>query len=111
MGIDLWQRKDQPTTPSNQAKPQGDYLTVSLNELAEQQLFQDIMLAFNTNLADVTQKDKAIVFNDIHWYFHDQATVSYSDGVLITPKVKQLSNSDIKKALWQLIHPINMEAQ
>ncbi len=105
MGISLWQRKSLIEESTETEQPTAENtLKFSLEELANQKLFQDIVLALGSELSDIEQQQNQLIVGDMYWQFSDQQAISLDNGILITPELNSLSSSaQHKKALWQLL--------
>jgi DNA polymerase III psi subunit len=106
MGISLWQRRTCDTANDNiQAQP-NCYLDIDLNDLASQQLFNDILLALNLTVGEINHQRNHLDLGLFNWYFTaaPQDNIQWSEQQLFTPSITEISKSPmLKKQLWQLL--------
>jgi DNA polymerase III psi subunit len=107
MGISLWQRsalstKADPSTQNSQN------LLVDLNALAQQSLFQDILLSLNLSLNDINEhnndQSNAISLGEFTWQFSSDNAIDLSATTLSTPVLANIAESpQLKRQLWQVL--------
>ena len=106
MGIDLWQRRTCESLNNDVHAQASCYLDIDLNDLASQQLFNDILLALNLTVGEVNHQSEHLDLGLFNWYFtatpHDK--IQWSEQQLFTPSITEISKSPmLKKQLWQLL--------
>jgi DNA polymerase III psi subunit len=107
MGISLWQhRTSQSVNATPQTQP-NNYLDIDLNELAKQQLFNDILLATGLSIGEISHQDDHLNLGLFNWYFTSVSSkneIQWLEQQLITPTIAEISKSPaLKKQLWQLL--------
>ncbi len=109
MGIKLWQRRETSDRINTAKANQETYQAVNLSTLTSNQCFNDILLALNLTLGEISQQTDHLDLGLINWYFtetHDKNAVkiTYLNNKLITPSLNLISQSaTLKKQLWQTI--------
>jgi hypothetical protein len=115
MGISLWQHKesafeDSSTNKSDVLK-QDNFIqqtSLSLNELAKQRVFLDIIQSLGLSIGEVNYKKDHLDLGLFNWYFTSQTpnnnVIHCTDNNLITPSISIISQlPDLKKQLWKTI--------
>ncbi|WP_286235095.1 DNA polymerase III subunit psi [Thalassotalea sediminis] len=108
MGIPLWQRKSnkQPAL-SEEAIQQPDTtdedLVINIEDVINQRLFLDTILALNLQPADFTQvSPNKLQCDDFIWQFNNNEHLEYTHNVLSTPVLSAfIDNPKLKKRLYQ----------
>lgn len=106
MGISLWQHRTCDTPNDNVLVKPKNYLNIDFNDLASQQLFNDILLALNLSVGEVNHQNDHLDLELFNWYFtaipHNQ--IQWVEQQLFTPSITEMSKSPmLKKQLWQLL--------
>lgn len=85
-------------------RPEQKNAIVALENLSENRLFQDIILAIGLSLTDIKVNQQTLELGSLHWQFADNNKISFVNNLLITPNLTLLANSvSLKRQLWQLI--------
>jgi hypothetical protein len=111
MGISLWQQRADENKNDRATAQTEDYLEIDLNDLANQQLFNDILLAVGIISGEVSNQGNYLDLGLFNWYFINTASheqhqnqIQWQDHRLITPSIANISQSPIlKKQLWHLL--------
>jgi DNA polymerase III psi subunit len=107
MGISLWQYRT-PKSVNNTVQTQASsYLNIDLNQLVQQQLFNDILLATGLTIGEISHQDDHLNLGLFNWFFtstSSQCQIQWLEQQLITPAITEISKSPaLKKQLWQLL--------
>ena len=107
MGISLWQHRT-CETPNDTVQTQPKrYLDIDLKDLANQQLFNDILLATGLSIGEINHQSDHLDLGLFNWYFtsiSSQSEIQWLEQQLITPTIAEISQSPaLKKQLWQLL--------
>lgn len=107
MGISLWQRRDLNNADATSSVT-SNFIEVESSSLSKNQIFNDILLAINSSIGEVTFQDKHLDLGIFNWYFtnNEEASdkVTWSDQKLISPAIEQIANSpQLKKQLWDIL--------
>ncbi|MBU2894245.1 DNA polymerase III subunit psi [Colwellia sp. D2M02] len=118
MGISLWQKRTKKTE-QNHAQVTTHYQMPNLESLTNNRCFNDILLAIDLSIGEVTQQEQSLNLGLFNWFFFSNdanasvnqedktAEITYRDNQLFTPSINQIANSPtLKKALW---HTLNTE--
>jgi len=109
MGITLWQHRTCDNDNANEKvqTPHPHYIDIDLNALANQPLFNDILLSTGLSIGEISQQDNHLNLGLFNWYFtalSSQNNMQWLDQQLITPTIDEISKSPaLKKQLWQLL--------
>ena len=113
MGINLWQLRshaNQNETASDNSKV---YLDINLSELAQKQIFRDILLATKLSIGEITHQGDHLDFGLFNWYFTDDTStneIHWHEQQLYTPSITSIAKSAmLKKQLWQVLSNHNGE--
>lgn len=97
MGITVWQQRHD--TDKN---PENNLLPVEQTELVNCQLFKDILLSVNLDVADVIFTDESIKLVGFNWHFVNSDTIVRENQHLFTPPLAKIAqDSALKRRLWQ----------
>jgi hypothetical protein len=109
MGISLWQQRADENKNDRATTQTESYLEIDLNDLANQQLFNDILLAVGIIIGEVSNKGNYLDLGLFNWYFlntasHEQNQIQWQEQRLITPSIVNISQSPVlKKQLWHIL--------
>lgn len=129
MGIALWQRRNVSVVTSNsslqpekdkkieqgalnqhvsteaQAKEKISSIAITLDELAANRLYNDVLLWLNVDQHQVKQHNEStILLGKFKWQFVVQDKVSFQDHLMRTPSLLALRQSAaLKQQMFQLI--------
>jgi len=107
MGISLWQYRTPKSVNDTVQTQSSSYLDIDLNQLAQQQLFNDILLATGLTIGEISHQDDHLNLGLFNWYFtsiSSQREIKWLEQQLITPAITEISKSPaLKKKLWQLL--------
>jgi hypothetical protein len=107
MGISLWQHRTSETPSDNREDQPKSYLNIDLKDLANQQLFTDIVLAAGLSIGEINHQSDHLNLGLFNWYFTESSSVNeiqWLEQQLITPSITEISKSPaLKKQLWQLL--------
>lgn len=106
MGISLWQHRTCDVPNDNDGAHPKSYIDIDLNDLASQQLFNDILLALNLSAGEVNHQSDHLDLGLFNWFFtarpHNE--IQWGEQQLFTPSITEISKSPmLKKQLWQLL--------
>ncbi len=107
MGISLWQHRTSESADNVVQAQSNSYLDIDLKALANQQLFNDILLATGLSIGEINHQDDHLNLGLFNWYFtskSSQSEIQWIEQQLITPTIAEISKSPaLKKQLWQLL--------
>ncbi|PKI14206.1 DNA polymerase III subunit psi [Colwellia sp. 12G3] len=107
MGISLWQHRTYEAPNDAVQTQSNNYLDIDLKELANRQLFNDILLATGLSIGEISHQDDHLNLGLFNWYFtsvSSQNQIQWLEQQLITPTIAEISKSPaLKKQLWQLL--------
>lgn len=107
MGITLWQHRTCDNVNEKVQTTPPHYADIDLNALANQPLFNDILLSTGLSIGEISQQDNHLNLGLFNWYFtavSSQNNMQWLDQQLITPTIDEISKSPaLKKQLWQLL--------
>lgn len=107
MGISLWQSKNNnklDVEDDEQNKRLDKDIALSLTQLAEKTLFNDILCAMNLSVADVSIQGNTLNCGFINWALKPNKDIDFSGHCLTTPTLNELAASaKLKRKLWHTI--------
>jgi len=107
MGISLWQSRSTDKESDAVSTQPISYLDINLTELANQQLFTDILLATGLTIGEVSHQGDHLDLGLFNWYFTTSPsadTIQWQEQQLFTPSIDNISKSPaLKKQLWHLL--------
>ena len=107
MGITLYQQRDNDEqTIENNAQLAVELLKIEKSEI-DNQFFQDVLLALNLSIGDITLNDNKIDLGLFNWFFGQEKQLSFEQNKLITPALSVIQASpELKKQLWHVLDQI-----
>ncbi len=111
MGIGLWQRKS--LTDPNQSKKQKPTKDSNIEQVSEeiidQQIFKDILLALTIEPVDISWEATHINLGLFNWQFVDNDNITFDKNILTTPSIQSITESlSIKRKLLQIFIQHNL---
>ena len=107
MGISLWQQRTNETPSDGVVLQPNSYLKINLDDLTNQQLFNDIVLATGLSIGEISHQSNHLNLGLFNWYFTEKSSnneIQWLEQQLITPSIAEIANSPaLKKQLWQLL--------
>lgn len=111
MGISLWQRRSCDKPKDATQAQEKIYLDIDLKDLANQQLFTDILLATGLTVGEISHQGDHLDLGLFNWYFVTEQSkdqlkneIQWYEQQLFTPSITDISKSTkLKKQLWQLL--------
>ncbi|UUO22590.1 hypothetical protein FGD67_04875 [Colwellia sp. M166] len=91
-----------------QQAPNVKPITLDLETLFKQSLFNDVIRCLGVSHADLAIEKDQLDLGIINWQFTDSNSIEFKHNCLQTPDLTTLANSPaLKKALWQSIGPLS----
>eukprot|EP00487_Bulimina_marginata_P012441 TRINITY_DN8706_c0_g1_i1.p1 TRINITY_DN8706_c0_g1~~TRINITY_DN8706_c0_g1_i1.p1 ORF type:complete len:127 (+),score=24.58 TRINITY_DN8706_c0_g1_i1:66-446(+) len=113
MGISLWQLRNHANQSETASDNSKVYLDINLSELAQKQLFRDILLATKLSIGEISHQGDHLDFGLFNWYFTDDTStneIRWHEQQLCTPSITSIAKSPmLKKQLWQVLSNHNGE--
>jgi hypothetical protein len=114
MGIDLWQQK----APACADSSTTDYAQISLAELSNNRLFQDLLASIQLSPSELSCNGQQLNLGLFNWQFSPTAAQQQTQNepimhfdqqhsTLTTPLLERIAQSSaLKKQLWRHLHHI-----